>query len=110
MLPSGSVESGNPTLYHAYRGLEEFGVEDAWDMGYTGEGVKVAVMDSGVDFATPDLMGTQARVSNASSPYYGWPIVIDLDSLSLYNQQSRCSNSAFIFQVTNRLQSLSCGY
>ena len=80
--------SGNPALYNAYKGLDDLGVKDAWDMGYTGEGVKVAVMDSGVDFATPDLMGTQARVSNASSPYYGWPIVIDLDSLSLYNQQS----------------------
>src|SRR5690606_7515240 len=75
-------------LYNAYKGLDDLGVKDAWDMGYTGEGVKVAVMDSGVDFATPDLMGTQARVSNASSPYYGCPIVIDLDSLSLYNQQS----------------------
>ena len=75
MLPSGAVESGNPTLYHAYRGLEEFGVEDAWDMGYTGEGVKVAVMDSGVDFATPDLIGTQARVSNASSPTMAGPLL-----------------------------------
>ncbi len=88
ILPSGAIESGNPALYDAYKGLEEFGVEDAWNMGYTGKGVNVAVIDSGIDFATPDLIGTQARVSNASSPYYGWPIVIDLDSLSLYNQQS----------------------
>jgi len=79
ILPSGAMESGNPALYNAYNGLDKLGVEDAWDMGYTGEGVKVAVMDSGVDFATPDLIGTQARVTNASSPYYGWPLVIDID-------------------------------
>ncbi len=88
ILPSGAIESGNPVIYDAYKGLEHFGVEDAWNMGYTGKGVNVAVIDSGVDFATPDLIGTQARVSNASSPYYGWPIVIDLDSLSLYHQKS----------------------
>ena len=29
MLPSGAVESSNPTLCHAYRGLDEFGVEYA---------------------------------------------------------------------------------
>ena len=80
--------SGNPALYDAYKGIEKFGVEDAWNMDYTGNGVNVAVIDTGIDFATPDLIGTQARISNASSPYFGWPIVIDLDSLSLYNPQS----------------------
>ncbi|HOT06712.1 MAG TPA: S8 family serine peptidase [Methanotrichaceae archaeon] len=59
---------------------------DAWDMGYTGKGVNVAVIDESIDFATPDLIGTQARVSNKSSPYYGWPIVIDTYSLKLYQQ------------------------
>jgi subtilisin family serine protease len=83
---SGMEEGGNPGLYKEYRGLEEFGVEDAWKMGYTGKGVKVAIIDSGIDFATPDLVGTQARVSDPASPYDGWPIVIDLDSLSSYQQ------------------------
>jgi subtilisin family serine protease len=89
MAENVSIETaymGNPALYNAYKGLDDLGVKDAWDMGYTGVGVKVAIMDSGVDFATPDLIGTQARVSNASSPYYGWPIVIDPDSLSSYQQ------------------------
>ncbi len=86
ILPSSAIESGNPALYDAYKGLEELGVEDAWNMGYTGKGVTVAVIDSGIDFATPDLIGTQARISNASSPYFGWPIVIDLDSLAAYQQ------------------------
>ncbi len=88
ILPSGAVESGNPVLYDAYKGLDDLGVKDAWDMGYTGKGVNVAIIDFGIDFATPDLIGTQARVSNASSPYSGWPIVIDLESLSYYQQET----------------------
>ncbi|HOT06709.1 MAG TPA: S8 family serine peptidase [Methanotrichaceae archaeon] len=88
MVPSGAVESGNPALYEAYKGLEKLGVEDAWKMDYTGKGVKVAVIDGGVDFATPDLIGTQARISNKSSSYYGWPLVIDIDSIVQYIQGS----------------------
>jgi subtilisin family serine protease len=88
IVPSSSaIDDGNPALYHVYRGLEKFGTEDAWSMGYTGNGVKVAVIDSGMDFATPDMIGTQARVSNVRSPYYGWPIVIDLDSLVAYEDK-----------------------
>ena len=49
----------------------------AWDKGYTGAGVKVMVNDSGIDFAHPDLIGTQARVEDPSSPYYGWPLQFD---------------------------------
>ncbi len=79
---------GNETLYEYYRGLEEFGVVDAWKMGYTGKEVKVAIIDFGIDFATPDLIGTQARIENEDSPYYGWPIVIDLGSLSQYQENN----------------------
>ena len=82
----GGIEGGHPALYEAYKGLEEFGVEDAWEMGYTGSGVKVGIIDGGIDFATPDLIGTQARISDVNSPYDGWPIVIDLKSLSSYQQ------------------------
>ncbi|MDD3323297.1 MAG: S8 family serine peptidase, partial [Paludibacter sp.] len=79
-------EHGNSDIYDSYNGLEDFGVEDAWNMGYTGKGVKIALIDTGIDFATPDLLGTQARISNSSSPYDGWPMVIDLNSLSSYQQ------------------------
>ena len=82
----GAAEHGHPALYDTYKGLNEFRVEDAWDMGYTGKGVKVAIIDRGIDFATPDLVGTQARISDVNSPYDGWPIVIDLKSLSSYQQ------------------------
>ena len=55
----------------------------AWDLGYTGDGVKVMVNDSGIDFSHPDLMGTMARITDPASPYYGWPEMFD--SYSMWN-------------------------
>ncbi|MCX8007038.1 MAG: cell wall-binding repeat-containing protein [Coriobacteriia bacterium] len=56
----------------------------AWDAGYTGGGVKVAVADDSVDFAHPDLQGTYAVVEDPSSPYHGWPEAFDPFSALLY--------------------------
>ncbi len=50
---------------------------EAWAMGYTGEGVVIAIADSGIDFGHPDLQGVQARYENPNSPYFGWPIAFD---------------------------------
>ena len=55
----------------------------AWDLGYTGKGVKVMVNDTGTDFSHPDLQGTIARISDSESPYCGWPEMFD--SLSMLN-------------------------
>jgi len=57
------------------------GASNAWSLNSTGQGVKVAIVDSGVDFAHPDLNGTQARVDNSSSPWDGWPIALDPRSI-----------------------------
>jgi uncharacterized repeat protein (TIGR01451 family) len=51
------------------------GASVAWTKGYTGTGVVAAVVDTGVDFAHPDLQGTQARVP--SGAYAGWPYSYD---------------------------------
>ena len=59
------------------RSGEIHGANDAWEMGYTGEGLIVAVADTGVDFGHPDLNGTQARVEYANSTYNGWPLMFD---------------------------------
>src|SRR2546426_539565 len=41
-------------------------------------------MDSGTDFGHPDLQGTFARDTNASSPYFDWPMAFDPNSMSSY--------------------------
>lgn len=56
----------------------------AWDMGYDGSGINIAIIDSGIDFAHPDLQGRQARDPNPASPYYGRPLVFDVQSVDIY--------------------------
>ena len=63
---------------------EIHGANDAWDRGYTGEGMIVAVADTGVDFAHPDLDGTQARVDDIRSDWSGWPMMFDHNSMYSY--------------------------
>ncbi|MEQ6388087.1 S8 family serine peptidase [Bacillaceae bacterium S4-13-58] len=48
------------------------GANDAWDSGYDGEGITVAVIDTGVDYTHPDL-------SHAFGDYKGWDFVDDDD-------------------------------
>ena len=56
----------------------------AWEKGFTGQGVKVGVLDDGVDFAHPDLQGTYARILDVDSPYYGWPMAFSQVSLRYF--------------------------
>jgi hypothetical protein len=56
----------------------------AWAKGYRGQGVKVAVLDSGTDLAHPDLLDTWAVVEDPASPYFGWPMAFDPFSMLLY--------------------------
>ncbi len=57
----------------------------AWDRGYTGEGVAIAIIDDGVDMAHPDLMGTQKIYSSTVAPQYnGWPMVMDPFTMRAY--------------------------
>ena len=66
------------------RSGEIHGANDAWERGYTGEGMVVAVADTGVDFAHPDLNGTQARVDDSRSDWSGWPMMFDHNSMYTY--------------------------
>ncbi|MEG3615338.1 S8 family serine peptidase [Isoptericola haloaureus] len=48
----------------------QIGAPELWDAGYTGEGMTVAVLDSGIDASHPDLVGkvvAEANFSNAVS-------------------------------------------
>ncbi len=49
---------------------------EAWDLGYKGQGVRVAVLDFAIDFAHQDLQDTWA-VLPPGHPYEGWPQVFD---------------------------------
>jgi subtilisin family serine protease len=60
------------------------GAVDAWGVGVNGSGVKVAIVDSGIDFGHPDLDGTQARVDDSTSPWDGWPIMWDPRSSDIW--------------------------
>ena len=62
------------------RSGEVHGAIDAWERGYSGEGIVVAVADTGVDFSHPDLEGTQARILDGG-PYHGWPMMFDHNSM-----------------------------
>jgi PKD repeat protein len=70
-----------PTMWNA---VKYHWADNAWNLGFNGSGVNVAVMDTGVDFGHPDLNGTQARDENPSSPYYGWPLAFDSRSMNSY--------------------------
>ncbi|SHH16372.1 S8 family serine peptidase [Thermosipho atlanticus] len=48
---------GNEEFSKYLWGLEALDVENAWNAGYTGKGVVVAVVDTGVDGTHPDLIG-----------------------------------------------------
>ncbi|ASJ08688.1 peptidase [Thermococcus siculi] len=76
-----AVEPGPDDIFAVYH----HGSYMTWvDLNVTGEGVKVAVIDSGVDFGNPDLQDAYAVDTNPNSPYYGWPIAFDGNSLIYY--------------------------
>ena len=75
---SGKAEAaGQPLPTGWFDVLDSHQSSKAWNKGYRGEGVLVAVVDDSVDFAHPDLMGTQATVKDEDSPYYGWPMAFN---------------------------------
>ena len=60
------------------------GALGAWANGFRGQGTSVAIVDDGLDFSHPDLQGTAARVTNASSPYYPLPMAFDPFSMGAF--------------------------
>ena len=63
--------------------LDVHDVKRAREAGFTGQGVTVGVVDTGVDFSHPDLQGAQATIQN-DGPYSGWPFSYDTVSGLLY--------------------------
>jgi len=56
----------NDPMYDFLWGAKKIHAEEAWDMGYTGEGVVVAVCDGGSDASHPDLQGQYVDGYNAA--------------------------------------------
>ena len=62
--PDQSVESWR---------IEKIRAPDAWAQGYTGESIRIAIIDTGVDITHPALQGKMFTI-NASDEHYpgGW--------------------------------------
>src|SRR3990172_3651218 len=90
--PSGGPIGPSPLLSNV---IATHRCDDAWALGYRGAGVRVAVVDEGVDFGHLDLQGTQAVVTDPNSTYFGWPIVYDPRSLTTYLRTGYPDNTYF---------------
>ncbi|HEX4413663.1 MAG TPA: S8 family serine peptidase, partial [Lacipirellulaceae bacterium] len=56
-LNNTGQETGNPDLQHLFGAAgQDINVIPAWNLGYTGEGITVAVIDTGVQITHPDLI------------------------------------------------------
>ncbi|WP_232054698.1 S8 family serine peptidase [Thermococcus sp. 2319x1] len=84
-LAAQNIEINAPPKPSDYFAIYHHGSWNTWfDLGVTGKGVNVAVIDSGVDFGNPDLQDAYAVDTNPDSPYYGWPIAFDGNSMLYY--------------------------
>ena len=83
-FPAGAAPAAanGPEAVSDWNGASLIGAPEAWAKGYTGEGVNIAILDSGVDFGHPDLENNIAFYENGA--YEGWPIALDPVSMRNY--------------------------
>ncbi|CDN43957.1 S8 family serine peptidase [Paenibacillus sp. P22] len=73
-VPTTSFPTATETTYkYDINPLKQIGVPEAWDAGLTGKGIKVGVIDTGVDYLHPDLKnaykGGHDSYFNTDDPY-----------------------------------------
>ncbi len=75
--PLSTKQAAPPSTRHpsTTKAIDVLGAHQAWEKGYKGKGIVIAIVDTGVDFAHPDLDGAQARIP--IGPYAGWPFAYD---------------------------------
>ncbi|MGM0509520.1 MAG: S8 family serine peptidase [Thermoplasmatota archaeon] len=59
-------------------------VGDVWDTGFDGEGMNIAIVDTGTDFSHADLINQWAVAPEGDYSGAGWPIMFDPGSMELY--------------------------
>ena len=70
-LPAGESIGDDEWFYNAYQwSMKAIDAPGAWDAGYTGAGVRVAILDSGIDPTHPDLApNLNTALSTSFVPY-----------------------------------------
>ncbi len=74
-------------------GVSQINADDVWALGYEGQGVIVAVIDTGTDYTHPDL-GNNMWHDTAAGYHYGWDFYDnDNDPMDTYGHGTHCSGS-----------------
>ncbi len=71
VLPPAEIESGGNELDEIVWGVDRIGAPDVWDMGYTGEGVIVCVLDTGLRYTHWDVQD-HLWDGGPDYPNHGW--------------------------------------
>jgi serine protease AprX len=75
--------------YHHPESVPLTGAPDAWDMGFTGEGVTVAILDTGIDGTHPDVAFPDKTVQNLKfvhTKFASWVHGEDTETVSFYEE------------------------
>lgn len=74
MLPDGeNLEDNEPVRGNAWN-VEKVNADEVWNLGYTGAGVVVAVIDTGVNYSHTDIANNMWD-GGTQYPYHGWDYV-----------------------------------
>ena len=74
MLPDGeNLEDNEPVRGNAWN-VEKVNADEVWNLGYTGAGVVVAVIDTGVNYSHTDIANNMWD-GGSQYPYHGWDYV-----------------------------------